>query len=273
MTRDAAPGRQESLYAPAREVASLEECRFYHTMDVPGYGLQRGEWDLRGREPDYLGGIELDGKTVLEIGPASGFLTFWMERQGAEVVAYDLSPAHSIDVVPYARVDHRSIASHFKEQIARQNNAFWLAHEAFRSRARVVYGTVYDMPAALGMHDVATLGSVLLHLRDPFLALQNVLEHTRETVVVTDKSQSWLYRSPLRVSEKLARALFFRPMATAAAPEATWWRLTPELLRRMAAVLGFEEAKVTYHRQRFEGRWRPFFTLVARRTVPMEDSP
>ncbi len=42
---------------------------------------------MQGTERAYLWGIDLRDKSVLEIGPASGHLTFWMERQGATVTA------------------------------------------------------------------------------------------------------------------------------------------------------------------------------------------
>lgn len=72
-------------------MSSLEECCFYHTMDLPGVGMVTGDWDLRGGVSDHLGNVALAGKRVLEIGPANGFLSFEMERSGAEVVGYDLS--------------------------------------------------------------------------------------------------------------------------------------------------------------------------------------
>jgi hypothetical protein len=36
---------------------------------------------------DYLGHVELRGKRILEIGPASGFLTVEMEKRGALLAA------------------------------------------------------------------------------------------------------------------------------------------------------------------------------------------
>ena len=39
---------QNSLLAPPRQVERLEDCLFYHTMDLPGFGVVRGQWDLRG---------------------------------------------------------------------------------------------------------------------------------------------------------------------------------------------------------------------------------
>src|SRR5438876_64896 len=103
----AAP-RETAVYAEARSLNDLADCYFYHSMEIPGYGLVEGPWDLRGGVDDYLGGVDLHDKRVLEIGTASGFLCFTMEGRGAKVVAYDLSEEQSWDVVPYAQYDHAS---------------------------------------------------------------------------------------------------------------------------------------------------------------------
>jgi hypothetical protein len=54
-------------YADPRAIRSLSECLFYHSMEIPGYGLVEGQWDLRGRESAYLGGLDFAGKRVLEV--------------------------------------------------------------------------------------------------------------------------------------------------------------------------------------------------------------
>src|SRR6266480_139869 len=95
-----------SLYAPPRLITTLEDCYFYHTIDIPGYGLVEGEWDLRQGIDAYLGKVVFKGKRVLELGTASGFVCFHMEREGADVVAYDLSDQHDWDVVPYGQYDY-----------------------------------------------------------------------------------------------------------------------------------------------------------------------
>jgi protein-L-isoaspartate O-methyltransferase len=95
----------KEIYAEPRFVDDLSECYFYHTMDIPGYGCVRGEWDLRGKEAELLGGVDFRGKRVLEIGTASGFLCFYMERQGAEVVACDVSERQAWDTMPLAKYD------------------------------------------------------------------------------------------------------------------------------------------------------------------------
>ena len=54
-----------------------------------------------------MGKVDLRGKRVLEMETASGFLCFYMESKGAEVVAYDLSPDHLWDIVPFYNIDNR----------------------------------------------------------------------------------------------------------------------------------------------------------------------
>jgi SAM-dependent methyltransferase len=179
-------GLRRVVYAKPREVTSIDDCYFYHVMDIPGYGTTTGEWDLRGREAEYLGNVSFKGKRVLEIGTASGHLCFYMERMGADVVAFDLSEEQTWDMVPYADYDYGKAIKTRKEQIRRINNAFWLAHKAFNSKADVMYGTIYNIPPNLGKFDVCTFCSILLHLPEPFLALHRALRNVTETVIITD---------------------------------------------------------------------------------------
>lgn len=279
----------EDIYAAPRVITELSECAFYHTMDVPGVGRVEGHWDLRGGVEDYLGRVDFGGKRVLEVGPADGFLSFHMEALGASVVGYDLSEEYDWDFVPFARREHRMPAG-FKAGLRELNNAYWLCHRVFGSKGRVVYGRVYDIPEGIGPVDVATFGSVLLHLRDPFLALERALRLTRETAVVTDlfgdPSPRPLDQTPARHAWRALRhirdrvgghAMQFLPEARTGASNATWWYLPPTLVRRFLAVLGFEESSVSYHEQLYVGPGGPrkvaLYTVVARRTCGFDSLP
>ena len=77
-------------------------------MDLPGFGVIPGEWDLRGRTDQYLDNYLFGGKRVLEVGPASGFLTFEMEARGATVVCLEVSDETAWDFVPYPPTITRS---------------------------------------------------------------------------------------------------------------------------------------------------------------------
>src|SRR5437667_328088 len=177
--------RKSSIYAEPRTVTDLEDCYFYHSMEIPGHGLVEGPWDLRGGVDDYLGGVDLRDKRVLEIGTASGFLCFTMQGRGAEVVA-----------------------------------------------------------------------------------LERALRLTTETVIVTE-NPSLRYSLPQMAASLLKPAISFLPDFRRVQPRESWWHLTPAVIKQMIGVLGFEDATVRYHVQRFAGKRKPLFTVVGRRTVPL----
>jgi len=233
-------------------------------MDIPGHGLVKGQWDLRKREPAYLGGFRFDGKRVLECGTASGCLCFYMESQGADVVGYDLSDKQDWDTVPFADGDHEQFREERRAHIRALNNGWWLSHGARRSKARVVYGSVYEVPREIGKVDVATFGAILLHVRDPFLALQSAAKLQPDTIIVTE-SLSVKFSLPQILVGKIQPGPIFLPNRRKGGPKETWWLLTPDLVERMLGVLGFADTKVHYHLQRFQNRLQPMFTVVAHR--------
>jgi SAM-dependent methyltransferase len=249
-----------SIYAPARHVDGPSECYFYHSIELPGHGLQEGEWDLRSTADQYLGNYPFAGKRVLEIGSANGFLSFHMERQGAEVVAYDLSGEQSWDLVPARGNEAASEAelSLRRSHIRKLNNAWWLAHRLLSSKARVVYGTAYEIPDAIGMVDVVTLGSVLLHLRDPLRAMSRAAQFAREALIVTEVSSglAWVDESPIAQ---------FLPSAQKGTPPDTWWRLSPKIISEFGTLLGFDDQTVTYHLQEGGVGRQVMYTVVLRR--------
>ncbi|WP_130343283.1 class I SAM-dependent methyltransferase [Herbihabitans rhizosphaerae] len=248
-----------SIYTTPRAVTNVEDCYFYHTMDIPGHGTVHGEWDLRGGEHEYLGGVELAGKRVLELGPASGFLTVHMERQGADVVAYDLSEDYSWDVVPFDGTDFAVLDDQRRQHLRKLNNGFWLNHAANESRSTVAYGTIYTVPEEIGPVDIVTFASILLHVRDPFLALRSGTALAKDTVVVTD---AWP-ATDLHLVQHLEDTTSggeIRPLDVLGEPKMsfmpqhwdrgyadTWWHMTPAIVRRFLGVLGFTETEVSYH--------------------------
>lgn len=268
-------------YASPRTVTDLADCYFYHSMDIPGHGEVTGEWDLRGDEYRYLGGVDLAGKRVLELGAASGFLTVHMERQGAEVVAYDLSEEHSWDVVPFAGADVERYDQRRRDHLRKINNGFWLNHAANGLSAKLVHGTVYTVPAEIGEVDVATFASILLHLRDPFLALQTSLRLVTDTVIVTDVYPASEYHRVadlVDAPDPAERTLTPLPDAALGEPKATflpqhwdrayadtWWHMAPAAIQRYLGVLGFEKTEVTYHHALAGGRRVLLYTVVGHR--------
>jgi hypothetical protein len=246
----------EDVYASPRVVTDLADCHFYHTTEIPGIGVVTGAWDLRPGISQYLGGADFRGKRVLEVGTASGFVCFHIESLGGDVVAVDLSERESWDLVPYASVDAAAVLAQRRGHARRINNAFWLCHRAFQSHAKMVYSTAYEIPDAVGPVDMTVFAAILLHMRDPWLALERTSLRTRETMVVTDLAPSD------------DRELAFVPDASKEDTTQTWWRFSPEVIVRYLGVLGFGNAVVTRHNQLVSnGAIMPMFTVVARRLV------
>src|SRR5882757_1376055 len=124
-----------SIYSEPRNVSNQNECYFYHTMDLPGIGRIEGNWDLHPKLNEYLGNVRFGGRRVLDVGCANGILSFHMEKQGAEVVSFDLDKNQDWDIVPFAKWDQfEHIAADRKAIINRLNNAYWLAHNLLKSK-------------------------------------------------------------------------------------------------------------------------------------------
>lgn len=264
-----------TIFAEPRSITSLDECVFYHSIDIPNIGTQEGMWDLRPNVEKYLGHVNLRNKRVLEVGTANGYLCFHMESQGAKVIAFDLADDEMSDIVPYARVNVSQKAQEMQPWVERIKNGFWLAHKELNSSAQVVYGNVYKIPREVGLVDVSTFGSILLHLRDPFLALQNALSLTRETVIITEPIWNWVNFFRFLIPQKgFGSYMIFVPDSKNCDPPTTWWHISPHAIKQFIAVLGFEKAKVIYHYQNHlqDNRKVPCFTVVGTRTVPLKQN-
>jgi len=276
---------EEQLYAKPIYVENIDDCHFYHTMDMPGDGVIEGEWDLRGKEKQYLGGIDVKGKRILELGAASGFFSFYMEKMGAEVVAYDISENQEWDIVPFRQYDYKAHIQEYKKSARRLNNAFWYAHRAYQSKAKVVYGSVYEIPEEIGPVDITTACSILLHVREPFRALQKAVKLTREKVIVTDLHPDPPAKKPIQqlakrivdyierhvLKKKRRPYMAFSPNFKTLQRKEDWWLLSPEIIVHFLGVLGFEDSRITYHTQKLKnGKSAFYYTVVGKRTREME---
>jgi len=251
---------ESSPYAQPIKVASLDDCYFYHTMDLPGHGTVRGEWDLRGSIDDYLGNFDFSGRRVLDVGAASGMLSYHAERRGADVVSFDLSEDYDWDIVPFSDNDNGAARLQRRAHLQKINNGYWLCHDAFKSRARMVNGVVYDIPSSIGPVDVAIYGSILLHLRDPFLALENGARLAKEAMIVADVSPWSTFASKFRKAPKF--------MPSSLKPDGIndgWFRLPPLLVKEYLAILGFKNSTITWKNFSYGERSVPIYTIVAYR--------
>jgi 2-polyprenyl-3-methyl-5-hydroxy-6-metoxy-1,4-benzoquinol methylase len=257
-----------SLFAEPRRVEKLEDCRFYHTMDLPGFGVVPGPWDLRGDFDDYIGGVDLTGKRVLDVGTASGFLTFEAEKRGARVVSFDLADASSQALLPFKDKlyyqNHQEWMTCQTRAYEPMKNSYWLAHRLYGSKAQVHYGNIYQLPETLGQFDVALVGSVTEHLSDQITALASIARRTRDVLVIN---------SPVHLAEEKIACF----LASAAKPDEdyTWWGYSLGVYREVLAMLGFgiQNVHTTTYLFAARGERHPRTTIVATRALATATVP
>ena len=263
---EAGPGSPapSSIFSPGRHVERMEDCYFYHSMDVPGNGEVVGQWDLRGQEPAYLGNVDLAGRSVLEIGPASGYLTFWMERQGAHMTSFDLDEHQEWDIVPFAGVDRKATIAQRAAAVRQINNSWWYLHERFSSRARMVYGAVYQLDKIEETFDIVTLNSVMLHLRDPVQAIAQAAARSHNQLIITDVAEAKFL--PPGASASPHPIMHFLPQKANNGPMDTWWIVSAALTIEVLKIAGFPNITMTHHTQRLlPAEDMLFYTIVATR--------
>ena len=145
---------------------------WYHTLDLPGGVTTPGWFDHR----PVLGRIpwpDVAGKRCLDVATYDGFFAFELERRGAaEVVATDIAGHDQWD---WPVSEREKGSAYLASKAGPKGRGFEIAAEALGSRVARHLVSVYDLPdASLGRFDVVVCGSLLLHLRDPFRALEAI---------------------------------------------------------------------------------------------------
>jgi SAM-dependent methyltransferase len=210
----------------------------------------------------YVGHVDVRGKRVLDIGAASGFLTFEAERRGADVVSFDIGHGGQQRLLPFQQKryyrDHARWVAERTAHFEQWKNAYWLSHCLLNSRARAYYGDIHDLPPSLGRFEVVIVGSVLEHVNDQISALTSISRVTGETLVIATDL--------LDTEECVAR---FEPRASNPDQDYTWWTYSLGTYREVLGMLGFAIERVTsanYHYTLLDTTALRY-TIVARRVA------
>jgi tRNA (mo5U34)-methyltransferase len=204
---------------------------WYHTIELPDGTVTYGRWDHRPLLPHYGLPERLNGKRVLDVGSGDGFWAFELERRGADVT--------SIDIEFFADADlPRAVHDVFRENPVSLpfRRGLEIAHRQLASNVRVVNASVYDLdPDEIGTFDFVHAGDILLHLRDPALALQKLCSVTSGTALLADVFDPTL--DGIGAGPGLTR---YHGGWT----DATWWVPSLSTLTQMVADAGFRNVEV-----------------------------
>src|SRR5688500_18530296 len=115
---------------------------------------------------DRYGLPDVTGMRVLDVGTFDGFWAFELERRGGTVTSLDIDRIQQLDWPPRLR----------PAEDGPRGQTFRIAHEALGSSVERVGCSIYEAtPDQLGgKFDLVFCGSVLIHLRDPMLALERM---------------------------------------------------------------------------------------------------
>lgn len=211
----------------------IGEFDWYHTQELAPGVVTPGMFDLRPYVDRYGLPDDLRGARVLDIGTFEGFWAFEMERRGAEVVALDVARLQQLDWPPRLRPDDDG----------ERGEGFAVAAEAFGSRVERVTMPIYELdPARLGQFDLVFCGTVLIHVRDPMLALERMASVCRGDLILADE-----------YSRRLALAPFAAAEFRGHSPWMTWWRPSIRTWLTMVETAGFERVR---RHARFRLRFR-----------------
>ena len=223
---------------------------WYHTVELGPGQVTDGEVDLRPHVPKYGLPRSMEGMRALDIGAFDGFWSFEMERRGARVTAIDVASDRELDWPASRQADELSGAP--------RGETFAIAREALGSHVERETVSVYEAtPERLGTFDLVFCGSVLIHLRDPVLALERIGRLCTGTFISGEGYHPWLSRLPFALAHYRAlresSVVFWEPNVKAwrRMIESAGFSAVEEKARfRLASGRGWKVPHVIHHARR-----------------------
>ena len=220
--------------ARARQ-AIAENPVWYHTIDLAPGVATPGVVDLRSLATAVLPERDLSGIRALDIGTFDGFWAFTMEKRGASVVAIDVDKLDAAEWPPNNRDRLLEEAAALGVELGR---GFKLAKEVLGSSVDRRVCPVYELdPDRLdGPVDLAFLGALPLHLRDPVRAMERIHDTLKPggQLVMFEP-----FSMPCTILNRNMPVAEFQPLGT----PFNWWFPNLAALQALPKVAGFQNVR------------------------------
>jgi 2-polyprenyl-3-methyl-5-hydroxy-6-metoxy-1,4-benzoquinol methylase len=181
----------------------------YHRLNFGSGIVMEGEFDMIKYVDNYGLSEDLTGKSVLDIGTATGFFALECLRRGAQVTAIDVCDKTFFDRV----------------------------REILNLDIQYVQKSIYDLDETFGKFDLIICGSLLLHLRDIFGAVERIRSVCKSEAIIATAS--------IENREHVDKAICeFVGMKNNGMEGEYWvyWHLNALALKKMLLAAGFSEA-------------------------------
>lgn len=184
----------------------IENIEWFHQVTLKDGRVTQGIVDIARHEKGYLfDRLDLEGKSVLDIGCWDGYFSFMAEQRGARRVLSLDDPDFR-----WGGLD-----------------GYNFLHEHFQSEAEWRKGSIYDLPDE--RFDIVLCYGVLYHINDPLTAMINSFHAALEEVVF----EGLFYENPEPNLFLLAPKEFHNDPTNI-------YALSTGYLEKVAAICGFE---------------------------------
>jgi FkbM family methyltransferase len=183
----------------------------YHVLRPLPDIVVNGEYDMYPLLGAYRLPDDLTGRSVLDVGTASGFFAMECARRGGSVTAVDL---------------------------VLWDSNHWAIAELMGWDVRRVQMDIYDLDETLGQFDLVICGSLLLHLPDPVGAIRRLRSVCRGRTIVSTSCPTEESAAPLCefVGERREGGAYW-----------AYWNIGSEALRRMLLAADFSRVENQNH--------------------------
>jgi SAM-dependent methyltransferase len=221
---------------------SKNSCYFYHTITFPDGEIVSGTWDIRGNFSGYIGNYPINGKKILDIGTASGFIAFSAEAAGGIVTALEAASPAEFKRLPVAHTKYFDSRREWqnvtnKVHLIPLKNSWWYGWHKFGSNAKLIYAPIEELYDWDDRFDLVFAGAVIEHISDPVTIIGAMARIAREAVIIP-------FTDVIDTEDLLIQPI----QGMDPALDYMWWRLSRGLYRRIFANVGFDvEFVLTAH--------------------------
>ena len=235
----------------AQSLGNVGGYHWYHTIELTDDLVTPGLYDHRSNISAFAFPTDMGGLSALDVGSATGFFAFELERRGAEVISIEVPSLADLDRFPGQTVDqtvakidamlapgpNRRAGGPSVEQCYFNllEGPFRFCHRLLNSKVERRYSTVYELSAEkLGSDgfDLVFMGDVLLHTLHPLEALAAAARLCRGTLVLSQFVPDMTDDRP---------AMLYVGGDDPGADELSWWWPNQACLTEILLKLGFAD--------------------------------